>query len=104
MTTRPRFVSVSLAFVLAAAPIACDDEDDEMSMDAGSICEDGEVIVSYVGTENDRDECSDTPAACDVDDPCFDDACVSALYGLCEEGTLGSACAEIGGPVTVSCN
>ena len=109
MTTLPRLASVSLALVLAAG-FACDGDDDEseqddsMAMDPASICEDGEVIVSYVGTDDDRDECSDTPEPCDVEDPCFEDACVEALYALCEEGTLGSACAELGGPVTVSCN
>lgn len=102
---------LALLVAVSLASFGCDGEDDNdmgmddaMSMQPESTCEDGEVIVAYVGTDNDRDECSAPPAACDVEDPCFDDDCVGALYALCEEGTLGSACADFGGPVTVSCN
>ncbi len=108
-----RLASALVSLALGAvAPAACDAEDDSMeasmddsmSMQPESMCGEAEVVVSYVGTDNDRDECSSTPGVCDVDDPCFDDDCISALYDLCEEGTLGSACADFGGPVTVSCN
>lgn len=114
MTARPhptRFASVLAAFAIAGiVALACDAEgdDDGMGTDAGTMaesdCDEGEVIVAYVGTDNDRDECSPSPEACDVEDPCFDDECIGALYALCAEDTLGSACAELGGPVTVSCN
>lgn len=106
-SSRLTFALMSLALG-AVAPAACDagddSMDDSMSMQPESMCGEAEVVVSYVGTDNDRDECSSTPGACDVDDPCFDDDCISALYDLCEQGTLGSACADFGGSVTVSCN
>ena len=67
-------------------------------------CEETEVIVAYVGTDDEHEECMAEPMACEIDDPCFDNACLGALYALCEDGTLGSACADFGGALVVSCN
>ncbi len=100
-----------VAAVLALMSPACDEDDSQdASGGTGTFmtgCEDDEVVVSYFGPEADsepEDVCEPTPAACTTtDELCGDDACIEALYALCETPSLGSGCASIDASVFVSC-
>ena len=68
-------------------------------------CSDDEVCVAYLGDDpaDDREECAAIPGDCGGSASCGDNACVSALYDLCESGWISVGCAETGGTI-VSCN
>ncbi len=100
-----------MAALLASMSPACDDdESQDESGGSGPFmtgCAEDEVVVSYFGPEEGsepEDVCEPTPSACaGTDDLCGDDACIEALYALCEAPSIGSGCASIDSSVFVSC-
>ena len=101
-----------LLLAVALAVSACDDENEGMGVDSSasqemSGCESDQLTVSYFaeGDDEPADECQPWPEICDgLEDPCFDDDCISALYGLCEAPSIGAGCSSVGEETFVSCN
>ena len=97
--------------VLALMSPACDeDESQDASDGTGTFmtnCEDDEVVVTYFGPQEDsepEDVCAPTPSECaPTGELCGDDACIEALYALCDAPSLGSGCSSIDTSVFVSC-
>ena len=67
-------------------------------------CTDDEVRVSYLGTDNDRTECAPIPSACGTTADCTAEACIAAMYDLCESPAFGVACSDTFAPTIISCN
>ena len=67
-------------------------------------CGEDEVEVTYIGTSDDRTECKPIPAECGGVANCAVMACISAMYGLCEDLTFGVGCSDTFAPTIISCN
>ncbi len=80
------------------------DDDDDVAVEDCSDCVDGEVCVAYLGTDDDHDECAAIPTECGGTADCMETDCISALYDLCENETMGVACSDTSPPTIVSCN
>lgn len=68
-------------------------------------CDDGEVQVVYLGGARDEEVvCKPKPAACGATAACGEQACIAAMYGLCESPYVGVACSDTFPPTIISCN
>jgi hypothetical protein len=95
--------------LLALVAMACDEDgsQDDSSGPNMSECEGEEVVVSHFGpggVDDVVDECVPIPEACEDGADCADDACIEALYGLCESPSVGAGCSSVGDDTFVSCN
>jgi len=74
--------------------------------DSGSgSCSSSQVEVAYFGGGSDgKTECKPIPAACGSTAACANQACISALYGLCASPYIGVGCSDTQPPTIVSCN
>jgi hypothetical protein len=91
---------------ILAVCVACGDSGggDGTTAAGCDACGDDEVCVSYLGGDDDHDECAAIPADCGGTASC-DDTCRGALYDLCDEtGWYGVGCSDTIAPVIVSCN
>ena len=71
----------------------------------GGGCTDQEVEVDYLGGASDgKTECKPIPAACGAMASCADQACASAIYGLCAAPYIGAGCSDTFAPTIISCN
>ncbi len=101
MKTKPtfsRFLQLLVVALAALALAACSSSED----DGG--CADDEVQLSYLGTDNDRTECAPIPNACGATADCAPQACIAAMYDLCEAPAFGVACSDTFAPTIISCN
>ena len=92
----PYIASLAAVILACAFLAACGSGDDD--------CSEDEVQVSYLGTANDRTECSPIPAACGEVADCDVTACISAMYGLCQSPAIGVGCSDTFPPTIISCN
>jgi hypothetical protein len=68
-------------------------------------CDEDEVQVVYLGgARDDEVTCKAKPAACGATASCGEQACIAAMYGLCESPYLGVACSDTFPPTIISCN
>ena len=67
-------------------------------------CGTDEVEVTYLGTSNDRVECHPIPSECNGLGECEVNACISAMFGLCESPAFGVGCSDTFAPTIISCN
>lgn len=68
-------------------------------------CKKTEVEVDYLGGSRDGDTlCKPIPAACGTTASCVDQACISAMYGLCDAPYIGVGCSDTFAPPIISCN
>ena len=94
-----RIVAICGVSGLLAASVACGAKSDDGSGSPfDSPCASEEFVLAY----EDREECISIPEACEVEDPCFDDACREAVYGMCDGGT-GSSCGSVADVVYIGC-
>lgn len=87
---------IVLALVLALA--ACGDS-------GSSSCSKTQVEVDYLGGGSDgKKQCEPIPASCGSTASCADQACIAALYSLCQSPYIGVGCSDTFPPTIVSCN
>ena len=93
---------------------ACGDDDDSSSNTAGdnnnsgtvsscSACGDQQVCVMTFGAAESV-ACVPIPTACNGTADCFEQTCLGALYDLCGEDFINTACSDTFPPTVVSCN
>jgi hypothetical protein len=86
----------ALAVVFVLGAIGCGGSDE---------CSSDEVEVAYLGGARDGETvCAPIPTACGAAADCTAQACIAAMYGLCESPYLGVACSDSFPPVIISCN
>ena len=67
-------------------------------------CKADQVEVTYLGTANDRTECQAIPGVCGGTAACDVQACIAAMYDLCQSPAFGVACSDTFAPTIISCN
>jgi len=67
-------------------------------------CSEDQLEVVYLGTSNDRTECKPIPTECGGTGDCAEQACISAMYALCESPAFGVGCSDTFPPTIISCN
>lgn len=103
------FFAAALLAPLACLLFACGSDTGSGGTTGGDIdtcnsCAATEVCVANATKEGSTDRCVAIPAACGTTASCADQACISALYDLCEMGWIGVACSDTHPPTILSCN
>ena len=96
-------IATSLFALVALLAAACGEGEGDTGGGTDG-CKETEVEVSYIGGTDERTECQPIPSECGGAASCSDQACQSALYGLCESPYLGVGCSDTTAPTIVSCN
>ncbi len=82
--------------LLIAGMCACGSSDE---------CSEDQVEVDYLGGARDNEvTCKPTPMSCGATASCADNACIAAMYALCESPYIGVACSDTFAPPIISCN
>lgn len=89
-------------------PLACADKaDEEAAAEGCEACAADEVCVAHLGDEESTSRCEALPADCGGVGSCDAQACISAMYDLCDEGWIGVGCSPSAfedQAVILSCN
>ena len=97
--------AVLAAFGTIVIAAACNTSGTAGSGGGSGSCTSKQVQVVYLkGTMDGKKQCASIPAACGATASCSDQACISALYGLCASPYIGVGCSDTAPPTIVSCN
>ena len=99
------YICCLVVFMWACGDSSSDNISNEQSdmVTSCSACGAQQVCVKTFGDEE-LTVCASIPEACDGQADCFEQTCVAALYDLCGDNFINTACSDTFPPTVISCN